>query len=499
MGCGAFVAILCLGAIVDAADEFVRPLGPVVALTHVRVIDGTGAPARADQTLIVKDGRIASIGAAASIAIPPNATVLDLRGRSVVPGLVGMHDHLFYELESGRASIPILAQKTFAKLYLASGVTTIRTAGTVNFGGDARLKRDIDAGREAGPTIYLTSPYLNATTNEPDPAGAAAFVQKWAELGATSFKAYTTVRAPELEAAIKAAHARGLTVTGHLCAVGFREAASLGIDNLEHGAPFDSEWDLEHRPGECPNTWTVFGALLRLNVADPEIRRTIDLMVRNKVALTSTLAIIESFAIDESAVDPRVSPLIATRYQDTFQLARERRKDAKETGRSWWAGVLRVEMAFERAFVAAGGTLMAGADPTGWGGVVAGYGDERNLELLVAAGFSPEQAIRIATANGANFLHDRDSGTLAAGKRADLVVVTGDPSQRIGALRDVELVFKNGVAYDPKALTAATTGTLGALTLESTLTPPVTGVLALIAANRAWRLLRKRRRRLAAA
>jgi hypothetical protein len=157
-------------------------------------------------------------------------------------------------------------------------------------------------------------------------------------------------------------------------------------------------------------------------------------------------------------------------------------------------------MAFERAFVAAGGTLMAGADPTGWGGVVAGYGDERNLELLVAAGFTPEQAIRIATANGAAFLHDRDGGTIAAGKRADLVVVAGDPSQRIGALRDVELVFKNGVAYDPKALTAAAMGTLGAVTLESTLTPPAVGVLSLLAANRAWRLLRKRRnRRLVAA
>jgi hypothetical protein len=232
-----------------------------------------------------------------------------------------------------------------------------------------------------------------------------------------------------------------------------------------------------------------------MNPGDAEIRRTIDVLVRHHVALTSTLAVIESYAMSEGAVDPRVPPLIAWRYQSTFQLARNRRNDPKMSGRSWWAGALRAEMAFERAFVAAGATLTAGADPTGWGAIVAGYGDQRNLELLVAAGFTPEQAIHIGTANGAAFLHDSDVGTIATGKRADLVVVTGDPSQRIAALRDVELVFKNGVAYDPKALTASVAGTLGELTLESVLTPPVCGVLALIAANRAWRIVRKRRRR----
>lgn len=494
------VAALWLAApAVDAADDFVRPLGPLVALTHVRVIDGTGAPAKDDQTVIVKDGTIAAIGSPASVPVPTGATVLDLRGRTVVPGLVGMHDHLFYQLEPGRATFAVPAHRTFAKLYLASGVTTIRTAGALDFDADARLKRDVDAGRQPGPTIHLSSPYLGAMTSQPDPAGVAALVTKYADRGATSFKAYTTLRASELEAAIKTAHARGLPVTGHLCAVGFREAAALGIDNLEHGAAFDSEWDPEKRPDECPNTWKVFEALVRMNTSNPDTRRTIEVLVRHNVALTSTLAVIESYAINESDVDPRVLPLIATRYQNAFQMARDRRKDPQQSGRAWWVAVLRAEMAFERAFVAAGGTLMAGADPTGWGAIVAGYGDERNLELLVTAGFSPEQAIRIGTANGAAFLRDRDGGTIAAGKRADLVVVTGNPAERIAALRDVEIVFKRGVAYDPQALTATTAGTLGALTLESLLTPPVCGVLALLAANRAWRLIGKRRRRLATA
>src|SRR5262249_28720429 len=163
----------------------------------------------------------------------------------------------------------------------------------------------------------------------------------------------------------------------------------------------------------CPNMWNVFEGLLRRNTGDAEIRRTIDALVRHRVALTSTLAVIESYAMSESELDPRVPPLIASRYQGAFQLARDRRNDPNQSGRSWGGPLLSAEMAFERAFAAAGGTLMAGADPTGWGAIVAGYGDENNLELLVAAGFSPEQAIQIATANGAAFLHDRDVGTIA--------------------------------------------------------------------------------------
>jgi hypothetical protein len=121
--------------------------------------------------------------------------------------------------------------------------------------------------------------------------------------------------------------------------------------------------------------------------------------------------------------------------------------------------MLRKEMAFERAFAAAGGRLMAGADPTGWGGIVAGFADERELELLVEAGFPAEQAIKIASANGAAFLAEsNDIGTIAPGKRADLVVVRGNPSVHIGDVRNVEQVFKNGVGYDPAALIAAARG-----------------------------------------
>jgi imidazolonepropionase-like amidohydrolase len=471
-----------------AADGFVRPMGRIVALTHVTLIDGSGDRAKADQTIVLDGGRIAAIGDASGVRIPENAQTLDLRGRTVFPGLVGMHDHLFYTIEPGGDAVTVLAQSTFAKLYLAAGVTTIRTAGTADFEGDARLKQRIDAGAEPGPKIHLSGPYLAAAGTTPNPGGIAGVVAAFADKGATSFKAYTTIRRSELKAAIDAAHARGLTVTGHLCAVGYREAAAMGIDNLEHGLAVDAEFVPRKQPDECPNQWDVFDSIIRRNTGDAEIQQLIETLVRRGVTITSTLSVFESYAVDESMIDPRTAPILSSRLLTTFQQARDRRKDPKLAARNWWSAVLRKEMAFERAFVRAGGRLLAGSDPTGWGAVLAGYGDQRGLELLVTAGFTPEQAIRIATSNGARFLNDETVGRIAEGRQADLVVVTGDVSRDISNVRNVELVFKDGAAYDPGALIAAATGTLDVSQTETTLRWSIAAVLALLVGRRFTRM-----------
>lgn len=442
------------------ADRFVAVKAPVLALTHVRVIDGTGAPGVDDQTVIVKDGRISASGASSEVAIPTDARVIDLAGRTLIPGLVGMHDHLFYMLQAPSSQARVVpAQAPFARLYLASGVTTIRTAGSAFFAGDARIKRLIDEGQEAGPKIYLTSPYLQAGGGPPDPDRIARQIADWADRGATSIKAYTSLRAPELRAAIEAAHKRGLHVTGHLCAVGFQEAAALGIDNVEHGLAFDTEFYSQKRPDACPDQTAVMTELLNMDVNGAEIGRMISDLVRQRVALTSTLAIIESFTGRNISFDPN---LLSPRIRMDYISARNAWSNPVNPTTLMWAGVLKKEMAFERAFVAAGGHLMAGVDPTGWGGVIAGIGDHRELELLVEAGLSPEMAIKVATSNGGMFLDpDQSFGTIAPGKSADLVVVRGDPSRSISAVRNVELVFKGGIAYDPTKLRAATEGTVG--------------------------------------
>jgi imidazolonepropionase-like amidohydrolase len=478
-----FAGALSLAGTARAADTFERPLGPVVALTHVRVIDGSGGDARDDQTIVIAGGRISAVGAARTIRIPDGASVMTLPGRTVTPGLVGMHDHLFYQLEPNGSSMAVPAQSTFAKLYLASGVTTIRTAGTLDFDADLRLKRSIDDGREPGPKIHLTGPYLGAIGRTPDPEAVARIVATYADRGATSFKAYTSMRGSELQAAVTAAHERGLKVTGHLCAVGFREAAALGIDNVEHGIAMDSELFSEKRPDECPSQWDIFGALIRTDVTDVAIRQTIETLVRRGIAVTSTLAVLESYATPDGDIDARVPPLLSARLRDSLEQAQRRRQDPKTSGASWWGGVLSQEMKFERAFVKAGGTLLAGADPTGWGAIVAGYGDQRGVELLVAAGFTPEQAIQIATSNGAAFLGERTIGQIETGRQADMVVFQGNVSEDVSAVRHAEIVFKDGVAYAPGQLVAAAAGTL-APSFWSTWTWPIAGVLIAVLIGR---------------
>lgn len=449
-------------------SQFVRVDASTFALTHVRVIDGTSPDTREDQTVVIRGGRIASLGPSTNASVDAGTPVLDLSGRSVIPGLIGMHDHLFYQLESSTAPAMVVpAQAAFAKLYLASGVTTIRTAGAVDFDGDRRAKRAIDDGKEPGPHIHLTGPYLNAVGPVPDPAAIASQVETAAANGATSFKAYTSLRLPELQAAIDAAHRLGLRVTGHLCAIGFREAAAAGIDNLEHGLLVDTEFYPKKSPGVCPDQGPVLGDLLNRDITDVEIQQTIETLVQHRVAVTSTLAVFESFA---GAVEPRLETLLAASLRNVYREQRERRSVPQGEYQRSFAKLLKKEMEFERAFVAAGGHLMAGVDTTGWGGIVAGFGDQRQLELLVDAGFTPVEAIKIATVNGASFLGEPDLGTIAVGQRADLVVVRGNPSERISDVRSVELVIKDGVGYDPVALIDAAQGMIGPARLPWLLT-----------------------------
>jgi imidazolonepropionase-like amidohydrolase len=452
-------ALLAAGCSEPAARSFVDVSAPITAIVHVRVIDGTGASGKEDQTVVIQDGRIRTFGNASSVTPPAGAHIVDGRGRTLIPGLVGMHEHLFYQADE----IGVPAQAPFARLYLASGVTTIRTAGTVDFKGDLRIKQRIDSGELPGPKVHVTGPFLNARSASPDPEAIAREVEAQADRGATSFKAYTSLRVAELKAVIETAHARGLRVTGHLCAVGFREAAALGIDNLEHGLAVDSEFYWDKQPGVCPSQGATVDQLTRADIAtDSGIHRTIADLVRHGVAVTSTLAIFESFSGDESAFDPRTPEVLTGWVRKVYDAKRPGWVDRDTPRTRMWASMLTKEMQFERAFVAAGGQLLAGNDPTGWGGIVAGFGDQRELELLVQAGLTPEAAIQVATSNGADFLYESDHiGTIAAGKQGDLVLVRGNPSINISDVRNVEIVFKDGVGYDPAALIAATQGAVG--------------------------------------
>ena len=405
-------------------------------------------------------------------AFPPNAKVLDMTGKTVFPGLVGMHEHLFYPLPEHRPGLlPLYGEMADSapRLYLAGGVTSARTAGSLEPYTDLSLKQDIDAGKIPGPRLFITGPYLEGapslgpqlhTLTGPD--DAARTVNYWAAEGATSFKAYMHITPEELKAAIDAAHAKGLKVTGHLCAVGFKEAASLGIDNLEHGLAVDTEFYPEKKPGVCPGQRPPQVALSKLDVEGPEIQSTIKYLVAHHVAVTSTLAIFESFVPNRPPMSEamRVRESLLPQAWGDYVTVKSEIGDSTEP--SLWPTLFKQELQFERDFVKQGGLLMAGCDPTGYGGVLPGFGDQRNLELLVEAGFTPEEAIHIATENGAVWLGEREHlGTIAPGKAADIVVVNGNPSKDIHDVEKVEIVFKDGVGYSPQKLVESVRGLMG--------------------------------------
>jgi enamidase len=444
----------------DAVKAFVKVDAPVIVLTNVRVIDGTGAPARANQTLIVKGGTIAEIGDASRIQAPAGATVLDLTGKSVMPGLVMVHEHLYYPAGSGTYG---QVGESFIRLYLAGGVTTMRTGGNVNGFMDLKLKRLIDDGQRAGPFIDATAPYLNGpnTFNQmrelTGPDDARKQVASWAGEGATSFKAYMNITRAELGAAIEAVHQRGLKITGHLCSVTYAEAADLGIDNLEHGFMAATDFVSDKQPDVCPGQGRGQQAVAALDENAEPFKALVKKLVDRHVTLTSTLTVFETFTPGRP-VPPGVDVLLPELKESFLQFhARTARNQ-----QSNYTRLFPKDLVLERAFVNAGGTLVAGTDPTGSGGVVPGFSNQRQLELLVEAGFTPLEAIAIGTSHGAKYLgRDARVGTIAAGKQADLVVLNGDPSADIGDVRRVETVFKQGVGFDPAKLIDSVRGKAG--------------------------------------
>jgi hypothetical protein len=333
---------------------------------------------------------------------------------------------------------------------------------------DLSLKKLIDSGEKPGPKLHITGPYIGDlfgilpqfhTLADAEDAGRT--VDYWAAEGATSFKAFMGIKPEELKAAVEHAHAKGLKITGHLCAVGFKEAAALGIDNLEHGIIVDTEFFPGKKPGICPAYEAAEDFAKNVDIESQPVQDMIRDLVKHRVAVTSTLAVFEVSVPNRPAMRKMLRARDALSPQGWSTYLRVRSEIAEDNS-PLSAVSLKKEMQFERDFVKAGGLLMAGCDPTSFGGVLPGFGDQRGLELLVEAGFSPVQAIHIATQNGAIYLGENDRiGSIAAGMAADLVIIAGNPAQNIEDIENVQLVFKDGVGFDPVKLTQSVQGLVG--------------------------------------
>jgi Amidohydrolase family len=462
----AIFAVLSAGAMPLGAQRtlargiapFVSVNAPIVALTHARVVDGTGAPARTDQTIVISGDRILAVGSAATTAVPSGAQVIDLTGQTVLPGQVGLHEHTYFggvkRLTQMGTSGPLL--------YLAYGITTAMTAGSQLPYNELDMKAAVDAGVLPGPHFLITGPYLNGgsprngfSRNVNTPAETKRVIDYWADEGATWIKFLGAESREVLGAGIKEAHARGLKVTGHLCSVTFTEAADLGIDLLQHGFISNSDYIAGKQPDACPPT--NMRAQADVDVESPLVQGSIKRIIARGTAAVSTLGVYETF-IPEHPIEPRALEFLAP---DTRAEVEGNHANLASSGFTVPQRLLSKMMQWERDFVAAGGLLGAGCDP--WGtGFLPGVGNLRNYELLIQAGFRPEQVLQIMTLNGARILGiAARTGSIEAGKSADLMIVRGDPVATPAAIYDVVTVFRDGIGFDSARLRAAAKGHVG--------------------------------------
>lgn len=448
---------------VPQVRKYIKDSARITVITDVTLIDGKGGSPRPHQSILIDNGRISRVGNAGDIQAPAGAQVIDGAGKTVIPGLVMLHEHLYYTLPMDSYFNVAEMPASFPKLYLAGGVTTMRTAGSIEPQTDLAIQRMAREGKILAPEMDVTAPYVERAGFDipsiniiKDTVEAANHVNFWAEKGCTSFKMYMHITRGDLRNVVREAHKRGMKVTGHLCSVTYREAAEIGIDDLEHGFMASSDFDT-HKVPDVMDRESAARSLQQLAVDDPRMKDLIAFLVKKKVALTSTLPVFEPVTNreliqggGESAVLQQVKDRVEAGWK-----ARQGRDSAS-------ADLFRRELAWEKQFYEAGGLLVAGTDPTGAGRTIAGYADYREIELLVEGGFTVAQAIKVCTLNGAVYLgREKEIGTIDAGKKADLVLIDGDLTRDIRNIRHTEIVFKNGIGFDSPAIFSSVKGQVG--------------------------------------
>jgi imidazolonepropionase-like amidohydrolase len=380
-----------------------------------------------------------------------------------------LHEHLFHSVAPWRDPAIVSEQPfSYPKLYLAAGVTSARTAGSMEPYTDLRIKKAIAAGTMVGPDFDLTAPYIEGEPGsilQDHPLGSVEAVREhvrfWAAQGFTSFKAYVFITPEQLRAATDEAHQLGLKITLHPCSVTYREAVSLGIDQIEHGFFHMADFQPDKLPGQC-NEARQPESLIELSVDDQRLQSLFSYLIKNHITITSTPAVYSRMAQMLPALDATELALLDKSSTDYYleDLA-SGAKRASEAAMIVFQQAILANRSLEAAFWRAGGKLVVGSDAVPPGSL-AGNENLTSIELLVGEGIPPLSAIQIATQNGAEALNIADDrGTVAVGKRADLLVIDGNPATNIEDIRKIEIVFKNGIGYDPVALRQSAIGSIG--------------------------------------
>lgn len=430
-----------------------RPAEPPTAIVNARLIDGTGAPARTGCTVLIRGDRFAAVGP--GIKVPPDAVVVDGTGMTLVPGMFDTHGHCFtVDGKDQYIAYPLL--------FLAGGVTTTFSPGEMDAEAAFALRERLAKNEQPGARLLSAGPYFEKGKSEgldwligyTDEADALARLEQFGPR-MDGLKLQMQVTDAEARAILAAAHKRGIRVTGHLDSITTRRAIELGIDRLEHGLFAMSDFS----PGDKP--WAEkFQGLADLDLQSQPVQELIDLIVAHRVALSATTVSFEQFTPGWVPVTPDWEKYLSP-DQRRIQKGRLLRSQNAPPDRLAWLGkAVQKQLEFLKLVHDRGGIVVTGTDPGGKL-LIPGYGVHREMLLLVKAGFTPLAAIRAATQHAAWSLGvDRDLGTIEAGKLADLVLVTGDPSTDIAAIGNTHRVWKAGKAFDPVELRKQAEGTI---------------------------------------
>lgn len=446
-------------------QRFITHDAPHFVITNVQIIDGTGAAPVTGQYVVIKNGRIAEIGPMHAAKAPNVKVSIDGTGKTLMPGMVMLHEHMYYTASTAEGFAITENPITFPRLYLAGGVTTARTGGSIEPYTDLSIRDRINEGRMAGPTLDATAPYIEGKdagiihlARLKNPAQAKQTVAYWADMGFTSFKAYMNLTNAQMKAAVDEAHSRGLKMTGHICATTYREAADIGIDNLEHGFWVATDFVKDKEKDKCVRNRNAF---LKASPYEGVGSDLIDHMIAKGVTITSTLPVRAKTTSTFTGFPENWGSVLTPRAFDQFK-ARLKRSHSREGAKKASDNYLQHGINFEMEFVKRGGKLVGGSDTTGMGGTIAGYSNLEQIHLMVWGGFSLADSIKTVTLNGAKYLdREKSIGSIEVGKQADLVLINGDPTKNIRDIYKAETVFKNGIGFSTAAIIKASRNTVG--------------------------------------
>jgi hypothetical protein len=433
--------------------KYIKYNSKALAFTNTTIVDGTGSAIKYNQTLLIENGIFSAVGNSDKIKIPKKATIINLKGKTIIPGIVGMHNHLHIP------QFPDVGDVA-AKLYLASGITTIQTCGAASPYKELELSKKIANGNQIGPDIIPSAPFITGVGGNPNmiiPRNETHLrdtIQHWLNQGVKWFKVYRNITPDDLKIVIDEAHKNNAKVRGHLCSVTFEEASKWGIDAIEHGLNSTSDFRTKKEFGVCGGSREYID---EIDIDSPQVIELQRLMIDNGVVLTSTLSVFEASIPNRAIADERtlqaMSPYLKNQYFKRRKAFDEQLNDLTRNNR------LKRIMQFEHQYFKLGGILCSGVDAGRH--VLPGFGDHRNYQLLIEANFSTEEAIQIMTSNGAKALERSDIGKIQVGKKADLVILNGNLVEDSSIIKNVETVFKSGFGYDPKKILNETTSEFG--------------------------------------